>query len=40
MDDVIGMDYLGILECFMSADESVLNGLGRGVNLTDSLLRA
>jgi len=40
MDDSTEMDYLGILECFMSADECVLNGLGRRVNLTDSLLRA
>ena len=39
MDNVTGMDYLGILECFVSADEGVLNGLWSRVNLTDSLLR-
>jgi len=37
---MVGMCYLGILECFVSAGECGLNGLGRRVNLTDPLIRA
>jgi hypothetical protein len=38
--DVSGVGYLGILERFMSAGEGGLNGLGRRVNLTNSLIGA
>ena len=38
--DVAGVGYLGILERFMSAGEGGLNGLGRRVNLTNSLVGA
>jgi hypothetical protein len=38
--DCTGKDYLGILERFVSASERSLNGLGRRINLTDSLIGA
>jgi hypothetical protein len=38
MNNDMGMDCLSILEGFVFAGEGGLNGLGRRVNMTDTLI--